>query len=914
MARSQATRSTRSTRSAGRDSAAAIINPMNRPQPAATISWSIEEEPSITNLLKKHGLILLLPWRILFCLGEEPNCRTGIPYELFAAHCQSVHKQSRKQLKPKILSGPKSFSVSTLDELKVWKICKSYGEFPRPSTIIKPIPWLEVCEGLECRHPACPFPRFVHRSRPMMQRHFVQTHPIYHNSIDPHCDRVMCQSFIADFARYPSWWFRVELDVPERDEPKGKISTNPVEATNGNEDQDSSAIASEATSEPPPHVSDFDAFELFLDGQSEDDVQTDEVDHNSDVADHWTVALGWWKLMEKGDLVDLKKRLRGDGVLRQAVAHYISQAMDALKMNALILSRIVGGKTPLSLEAKTNPSSYISTWTSFLAMVLCDQAEPHDTFPAILSAEVKKCAKALAHKLTSGDMESLSRLVHKLILALLSTNHTRLEKTLEASPLFRFAAIDSHKADLRMDEATNISSKMGRLQFVFRLCVIWQGLLDVKQNPQSDIETSVDKYLPLISHGNELNTWRILQNIKGRAAKNTRKDVKDLRIEWSADGKEFLYAPLDKTITMIDLHTFFHNIHNRSKRHLHDVVLKDVPASKVEALREKMELHRVVDDITRSDVKYSFLTDPRNSFPQEHHYPLLEVLLESRPGYFGTLSDIPGEYPIQWNVPHILQWCQNADHAIYDHLVGSWTQTPASSRGTEMVEVKIQNISTRERELLYLDNHLTYGMGYNKTTNQTGFDRLILRAPCRELGDEIAFYLIYVRPLLVFWAAIAFPEIEDAAQTYEEYLWVAGGKRLKSQDISDALETATLQHLGVGIKIRDWRHIAIAIIRRHLTAIGINGKALEDMMAEESFKDGDSDVEWNDPAMLREYATLCNRWHRFWGFDRKDKESTALYIFPDMDPALRASLFTEAVELMERSVVSLEKRVQYLKM
>ncbi|KAJ7271363.1 hypothetical protein B0H12DRAFT_1067206 [Mycena haematopus] len=857
MARDRPTRSTISTTTTQNMTATA----KEKHTETAVVSWSIDQDPFAQTLFKKYDLALLLPWKILVCIGDHPQCQ-GIPYDLFGGHRHSTTKQ-RKVL------GPRAFSASTMEDLKIWKVQKSYRDFPRPSAIVKYIPLLALHEGLEDTHP---------RTSKM-----------------DHCVRVMCQSFIWDGAKHPSWWFRVD-GVPEQRKGEQKSSLDSVDQTaEENSDHGETNIAVSVTKDPAHHVSDFEALQLFLasqlvdpqaDAQSDDDDPSDDQSDDGDQSsitprmDHWTNQLQWHNLMEKGDLDELRARLKGPTALSQAVRHYISEAVDRLDE-----------KTTLFLEKKVDIGNYVSTWTSFLAMVLLDQHKPHETFPAQLSSEVKTHARKLGSKLASGNGKPSTAWVHSLIMSLLSTNHRQLNQTLEASPLFRFAAVDSHRNDSKIDEATNISSKMGRLQYVFRLCVVWQGLLDVTDGRHPDFETSINENLHLISGGRKLSTWQILQSIKGKASRNTRKEVKDVRIEWSADGKEFLYAPLRQTITMSDLHTFFHDIHNKSQKHLNDIVLKGVPTDQVDALWAKMELHRVVDDITRSDVQYTFLADPRNPFHSDHHYPLLEVLMKSRPGYFGTLSNIPGGCPIQWNVKNVSTWWKNADDTIHDYIMGSWTQTPASWRGTEMAEVKLRIQQDDKPDRLR---------------------QIILRAPSKVLGDQLAFYLVYVRPLLVFWAPVACPEIKDAVQTYREYLWVAAGKRLMSQDIGKVLEKSTFEHFQFAISIRDWRHIAIAIIRRHLTVIGM---ALDEMMGEGGASDnGESNAAWNDSAILREYATLGNRWHRFWGFDREDKASTALYIAPSMDPASRTAVIVDAVQLMKRSVVSLEKKLQYLTM
>ncbi|KAJ7673058.1 hypothetical protein DFH06DRAFT_1319273 [Mycena polygramma] len=865
-------------------------------------------------LLKPYGLVLILPWRILICDRDDRRCQ-GVPYSKFAHH-RTFH--SNEKAAPKSRN---SMSASTVEQLKILKVRKDFKDFPRPSTIIEPIPFLDTVLGLECCHSDCTSLRFVHRSRNMMQRHFRENHPISRNEqVDNFCMPVMCQSFVAEPANYPSWWFRVAAEVPLQIITASKgaslIGPGPDMTDNTFIGRDEFTAADGPATGGLATSDDFDALLSFHANHPPhiDNVEAPET--SVPTGRTWADELKWDSLFVNAKPADLKERVMGNEDLKRAVGQYITDAMAELHtINQVtlrqLLQRHTGHKKVLFLEEKENISAHVSTWTSFLGMVLQDREQPIPFFPCTLSSEVRRSAKSLATNLTARRAKGNEvQLIHALVFALLSTNDSGISKSLEASPLFRFVAINS-QSNSKVVDPTTASSRMAPLQYVFRLSAVFQGCLDAKTNHDSNIEECIAKRLQWVRAGT-LNTWHVLQHMKGVAARHILKEIKEVRIEWSADGKRFLYTPLGETLEMNDLHTFFHSVQTDSKAHLRDILLKDVPTHTVEKLWEALALNKVMDNIACPDVNYSFLTDPRNAFPSQGHLPLLQALMESRPGYFGTpkTSVAPGECPIEWNAPNISEWCRHADEGTEFHIVGSWTQCPASSRGTEMAEAKLKNISTREREVVYVDHHLTYASGYNKTTNLTGFDKTILRAPSKDLGDQMAFFLAYIRPLLVFWAPIAYPKVADAASSYEEYLWVTGGRKWESKDITTVLKKFTEAHLEIAdLGIEHWRHIAIAIIRRHLAMMASDGEALEDMMAHG--QNLNSKVEWDNPALLREYATLCNKWHRFWGFDRKDK-STALFIAPELDPASRRAAISDAVTFTKRSIVSLEKKLDNL--
>ncbi|KAJ7029094.1 hypothetical protein C8F04DRAFT_1289060 [Mycena alexandri] len=915
MAASAQTRRTRASRS---EQPVAVDPELLEPKKPSTevIPWTIES--STIDLLQPYGLKLLLPWRVLVCDRDNARC-LGVGYQQVTSH-REIHRGEKQR-------NTGSLSEEAREKLEALHVIKVLADFPVPTGIVAPIPFLPVLQGFQCIHPQCNLATYVHTSMNVMGIHFRASHPKVPGKqyLPRFLQRVMCQSF-----GLPNY-FQVAVDVPLQDfaaasdmpnvplpgEPARCRGRPKVPNTLKEFIRMGEAGEIAATSQRFHSVAheddDFEAFQRFLTGhthlppeeEEEEEMLTAEITS-------WATELEWGALIGKADFSLLKERLGGSSGLRQAVERYIRLAMGEIpRVNKVTLAQLLQktsqDKKVLFLEAKNDIQSHISTWNSFLGMVLRDCRDPIPHFPRHLSPTVGKCAKALFAKLSiSADIDVLAGLVHALIFEILSAEDAKLSR-MDNSPLFRFVAINSHLSASEIVDPTTATSKMAPLQYVFRLAVLWQGCLDARSG--ASIETCIGKYIPLIRTESSHRTWQTLQHMKGVASRQIYKTSKQLRIEWTADGSELTYG--SQRIQMSALHNFFHAIQAAGRSHLHDVVLESILPEKIDELWAKIPFDYIWDDITCPDVNYSFLRDPKNALPAGNHYPLLELLMESRPGHFGKRSNVAGD-PIEWDAANISDWCREADKTLGFHMMGNWTQFPGTPRGTEMVELKLKNLSTRERELFYLDGHLTFISGRNKTTNQSGYDKSILRTPNKDLGNQQIFYLIFIRPLLVLWAPIAYPDVVDASQTYEEYMWVTGGRKWISKDITDTLRhfTQEPEYLGTAIGIHEWRHIIIAIVRKHLV---IRSSVLEEVLAGENskWKDPDSTADWNDPALLREYATFCNKWHRFWGFDRKDN-TTALFLAPEMDQESWNAVRKEMVESMKRNVVLFEKGLHYL--
>jgi hypothetical protein len=115
------------------------------------------------------------------------------------------------------------------------------------------------------------------------------------------------------------------------------------------------------------------------------------------------------------------------------------------------------------------------------------------------------------------------------------------------------------------------------------------------------------------------------------------------------------------------------------------------------------------------------------------------------------------------------------------------------------------------------------------------------------LTQDIPRYLpTRVGRLLVRYLAIVLPfrEYLRVAGSHSEWLWTNDqGQHWTSDKVSDILARSTGRHMGLRLTLSAWRHIAIAIDRKHVRGLA---KGLED---EEQSDEDDNDLE--DPHDLQ---------------------------------------------------------------
>jgi hypothetical protein len=221
----------------------------------------------------------------------------------------------------------------------------------------------------------------------------------------------------------------------------------------------------------------------------------------------------------------------------------------------------------------------------------------------------------------------------------------------------------------------------------------------------------------------------------------------------------------------------------------------------------------LVDDMTNDHQNYSWLNDPAVA---QSRLPLMKHVLSSS-DFDIQFIDHSGN--MHFKQPGMIQFLQftaeiNRLLSVLNHMVPS-----QPSRGTEDVDIRIRN-GHRHRNIFHTHGQYWTVMQYSKTENVTGHNSWIPILYPDEIAHLNEYYLIHIRPLEIFFAEQLYGE--EAKLLYQEFLYVQNGKHITSDQFSTHLSMVTAKYCGVALRIRAWRHIAIALKRAFISPSLIN--------------------------------------------------------------------------------------------
>ena len=199
------------------------------------------------------------------------------------------------------------------------------------------------------------------------------------------------------------------------------------------------------------------------------------------------------------------------------------------------------------------------------------------------------------------------------------------------------------------------------------------------------------------------------------------------------------------------------------------------------------------------------------------------------------------------------------------------------ARGTEILSLRHANTVNGHHRNVFIEGGMvstvtTYHKGYSTTGNT----KIIHRYLPKEVGELLIYYLWLVQPFCGKLEMLALRRRELPSP----FLWAKRGSLdpWDSSRLSRVLQTETKEAFGVALNISVYRHLAVAISRKHLKCGGFK----RDYGLEESGVDKQgSHTSWTAgttyargleeaaghvEARKSEYRRVSQEWHQFLGF------------------------------------------------
>lgn len=272
-----------------------------------------------------------------------------------------------------------------------------------------------------------------------------------------------------------------------------------------------------------------------------------------------------------------------------------------------------------------------------------------------------------------------------------------------------------------------------------------------------------------------------------------------LMISWSQQGDRMFF--MGKPIVMADIQQMVADLTHDTENMLWDELM----FKEENDARFIIPLHKIEDDLTFTQRGKSFIH--RNSLDGREMEMLTDIVDGHRKGEF---LDSKG----QWKWDRIQRYRKAATKWLGSVQVLIHMASGQPSRGEEINGLRLVNGITRDRSVFVIDGEVVLITQYHKSLAHFDSPKVIPRFLPSRIGQLLVMYMIFIRPLIDKWEAEQWAQ-EGKMQLCSDFIWHNNGRPWESGYTSQLIAKETLRYMGQRITLKDWRHIAIAISRKH---------------------------------------------------------------------------------------------------
>lgn len=359
----------------------------------------------------------------------------------------------------------------------------------------------------------------------------------------------------------------------------------------------------------------------------------------------------------------------------------------------------------------------------------------------------------------------------------------------------------------------------------------------------------------------EILSWRLYAQ---RVSTNT---LPTAYTSWSPDGETVTYR--EAILTMTDWRGLIREQLRRATEILH----RDLLFAQEDRPRPRAQ--QLLDIETETRPGYSFVDDARNGLGSQGRW-LLERLAV-RPELPQNLCRIEGG-ELRYRSPLVHRYLGRVEGFLEHLLVLVHLTGGLPARAPELISLRHCN-DEEPRNVMVHDGQVMLLTGYHKMQYASG-SRLVCRFLPAAVGDLLVTYLAAVLP------TARFLQIQHGRQVGRSHLFCEGSAPWKEDRLSRVLRRESASVLGQEILPSSYRHLAIAIDRRHLRRMGAQalrlteegetpselaeagGDLINDLQASHSSRTGDMSYSnsvrtgriFNDP-QLNQFRQVSRAWH-----------------------------------------------------
>jgi len=368
------------------------------------------------------------------------------------------------------------------------------------------------------------------------------------------------------------------------------------------------------------------------------------------------------------------------------------------------------------------------------------------------------------------------------------------------------------------------------------------------------------------------------------------------RVWWQDDrGAEMI---LDgRLIAMSAFRALYMKLIHNTREMLHDKVLLGLQPP-------DLSRKHTVDDLSNTDIGYSFIEDPGNDFKREGMFLSRAMTDPKRFKDRFCYHSYSNNNGLSLNHNGIQRWfsdCQTCLGNIFA-LVHLGSGQPA--RGTEFGPLTHKNTHLHPRGVFYFEKHIHLVFAYNKTQKNQGKQRVICRTLPPEIEDILMKWLVLVVPTLVAFSHAMHGESGlDITRRFDQQLFTSLRGNWATDDFTSILIHLTAPPvceggLGYALTMSEIRHFLIAITRKHCVDSEEKYRVLEEVFNEQS---GHSNtvaraiyaleyqtIQSIDPVRLKMFIGMSKLYHTII-LDREPSTTTTATTSPSWPPVHQTS-------------------------
>ena len=278
---------------------------------------------------------------------------------------------------------------------------------------------------------------------------------------------------------------------------------------------------------------------------------------------------------------------------------------------------------------------------------------------------------------------------------------------------------------------------------------------------------------------------------------------------WSLDGQTVTYKA--SVMTMTDWRGLIREQVERAR----DMLQQRLFFGRMN--RPYPRAHDLSDVETETRPGYSFTQDPRNGLSSQARW-LLNTLLKE-PDVENSLIQIR-DGSIVWVAGRVSRYLKDVG-AFLEHLLLAMHLTGGlPGRAPEILSLRHCN-DEQPRNIMIHDGQVMFITGYHKMMYAAG-SRLVCRFLPAVVGDMVVTYLSMVLPFARHLETI------QGRRPARSFLFEGGRGLWKDERLGEILKRESRAILGTELMVSAYRHLAIAIDRRHLRGLGVQTQGLRE--------------------------------------------------------------------------------------